>query len=240
MSPHKGLQNYSPRGLSLWGRLISNSHLLSIDSVFPFPVSVSLPAQILFQLYILNICAPRVPFPWLYIVFILNLFLWFPDCLDLHGCSSIFGKRPLPSDHCPAQGSVLPGLLPQWFCPPRLYFPSPSCFSTTVIPICRFSSNSCWCSPCPSALLLPPLILSFSHLCPFFVPGVIISSTYPAVLPSHFQDQFQRGFSPPASQPQHPFPKLLFAHSTFPAIHPHFFPAPSSNLASSGAIFIHC
>lgn len=76
-------------------------------------------------------------------VFILNLFLWFPDYLDLHGCSSIFGKLLLP------QTTVLLRALPSLVsCPSGsalqgFFSPSPSYFPTTVIPTCKLSSNSC-------------------------------------------------------------------------------------------------
>lgn len=66
----------------------------------------------------------------------------------------------------------------------------------------------------PSTLLLPPLTLSFNHLCPFFIPEVIISSICPAILPSHFQALLSgctsRGAaSSPNSQSQHPLLKPL-------------------------------
>lgn len=62
------LQNYSSRDLCFRGRLISKSHFLLINSVFPFPDVHSLPPYLLRSfLYILSICVSRVPSPWFYI-----------------------------------------------------------------------------------------------------------------------------------------------------------------------------
>lgn len=249
ISPHKGLQNYTPRGLSLWGRLISNSHLFSVDSVFPFPDTQS-QSPCLLRSFSSCVCSASMPqeyrFPSSTSVFILNLFLWFPGCLDLHGCSSIFGKAPLPQMTVLLR--ALPSLVP---CPcgsalQSFLFPVPAVSLPQRFPYADSCLNSCWPSPGPSSiLLLPPLPLSFNHLCPFFIPGVIISSIYPAILPSRFQALLSGctstgASSLPESQSHHPFPKSLFACSVFPAVHPYFFAAPPSNPASPGAIFIHC
>lgn len=137
------------------------------------------------------------------------------------------------TDHFSAQGSALPDIFPQCLCPARLYFPSPSCFPTTVIPMYRFSSNPCWPSPGPSALFLPLPTLPFNHLCTFFVPGVTIPLStllfYPLIsrlsgLPVLLEEL-----------PAHPTPSLsiffqshslftLLSHLSIPIIFQHLLP----------------
>lgn len=171
-------------------------------------------------------------FPGSTSVFIVNFFLWFPDCLDLHGSSSIFGKPP-PPDHFSAQDSALPDDFPQCICPARLYFPSSSCFSTIVIPVYRFSSNSCWPSPGPSAVFLPLPALPFNHFCTFFIPGFIIPVS---TLPFYPLTSRLSGLPVlPEELPAHPTPSLsiflqghsllaLLFHLSIPTTFQHLLP----------------
>lgn len=135
-----------------------------------------------------------------------------------------------PTDHCSAQDSALSGLLPQWFYPARLYFPS--CLPNTVIPICISSSRYADFSLVLLLLFLLPITLPFQHLHPFFIPGVIICSVYIIILLFHL-----RLLAHLSRSLRTLFHSDSLARSAFSVIHPYFFPAPP--LASTGAFLIH-
>lgn len=142
-------------------------------------------------------------FPGSLSVFILNLFLWFLDCLDLHGCSSVFGKHRLP------QTSVLLRALPCLVsCPcgsdlQGFIFPVPAVSPPQQFPYA--DSHLTRADLLLVLLLCFFLTLSFNSLCPFFIPGVTNSSIYPAISPSHFQ---ALSSVLPEGIPAHPTPSL--------------------------------
>lgn len=167
-----------------------------------------MPAQILFQLYMLSIHVPRLVFSCFTSVFILN-FSFGSQTSRTSMDAQLCPVRPChPTDHCSAQDSALSGLLPQWFYPARLYFPS--CLPNTVIPVCIISSHCADFSLVLLLLFLLPITLSFYHLHPLFIPVSFPVSAllfYSLIWGSHL-------IVLPERLPAHPSPSLrTFFHS---------------------------